>query len=188
VVQAVSSYGFRIVDDDTPTSTVPQFPFYEHVPVNNRSLEAPQWMTEGDKYMLAIDVHQAVPCEQFRNLIFESGETRFAAVEQKRYEERSAVPGPGNDVIVAAVLVVWSDTMITTLKGASKGDWQIAHSGVALGNLFKAIPAHSGLIVLLESEEVCAALNEDQDMERKKLDPAVCYLTSLERDAVGVEA
>jgi hypothetical protein len=34
VVRAVSRDGFTIVDDDTPTWTVSQFPFHEHVPVS----------------------------------------------------------------------------------------------------------------------------------------------------------
>jgi hypothetical protein len=56
--------------------------------------------------MLAVETHQAVPWEQFREMIIERGESRFAAVGQKRYEDCSVALEPGNDVIVAAVLVV----------------------------------------------------------------------------------
>jgi hypothetical protein len=36
VAHAISGDGLRIIDDDPPTWTVPQFPFYEHVTVSNR--------------------------------------------------------------------------------------------------------------------------------------------------------
>jgi hypothetical protein len=63
------------------------------------------------------------------------------------------------------------------LKVAGKEDWPIAHSGVALGELFKAVPVHSEVVVLLESDDVCAALPEGQDVERKNSDSAP-YVTS----------
>jgi hypothetical protein len=43
-------------------------------------------------------------------------------------------------------------------------DWPIAHSGFVLGALFKAIPTRSKVIVLLKSEDVCAAVKECQGM------------------------
>jgi hypothetical protein len=173
VGQAVFGAGFRIVDNDAPTWTVPQFPFCEHVPVSNRLPEVSEWMTVADKHMLAANAHQEIPWEQFIDLIVERRESRFAAVEQKRYEEYSPVFGPGNDVIVAAVRIVWSETRITTLIVAGTVNWPIAHSGVALGALFKEAPAHSEVIVLLESDDVCADLLDGQDMECKNLDPAI---------------
>jgi hypothetical protein len=174
VAEAVTGDGFRIVDDDTPMRTLPQLPFYEHVPVSNRLSETAEWMTEVDKHMLAVEDHQARCWEQFRELINERGESRFAAIERKRYEKCSLAPE--NDVVVAAVLVVWSDTRIPTVKVARKDDWPIAHSGVALRELFKAGLAHSEVVVLLEWDNVCAALLEGQDMDRKNLDPAISVI------------
>jgi hypothetical protein len=63
------------------------------------------------------------------------------------------------------------------LKVAGKEDLPIAHSGFVLGTLFTALPARSDVIILLECDDVCAALKECQDMERKQLDPAV-YVNS----------
>jgi hypothetical protein len=45
-----------------------------------------------------------------------------------RYEECSVAPGLDHDVFVVAVLVVWTEALITTLKVAGKEDWPIAHS------------------------------------------------------------
>jgi hypothetical protein len=43
-------------------------------------------------------------------------------------------------VIVAAVSVIWTDSLITTLKVAGKEDWSIACTGFMFGAFFKAIP------------------------------------------------
>jgi hypothetical protein len=36
-------------------------------------------------------------------------------------------------------LVIWTESVITTLKVAGKEDWPIAHFGFAMGGLLKAI-------------------------------------------------
>jgi hypothetical protein len=95
------------------------------------------------------------------------GETRVAVVEQKCYEECTAAPAPDADVIVAAVLVVWTDTLITTLKMVRKEDWPVAHSAYAW---FKTMPDRSEVTILLESDDVAAALVECERMEQQHLD------------------
>jgi hypothetical protein len=110
------------------------------------------------------------------------GEMMLEAVEQKLYEECSVAPGPGNDVIVAEVLVIWSESLITVLNVAGKEDWSITHSGFALLGLFKAVSAHSKVIVLLESDDVCTALLEGQDMERKNVGGAECVTSPQWRE------
>jgi hypothetical protein len=76
------------------------------------------------------------------------------AIEQKRYEECSVAPGPDNDVIVGSVLVNWTDTMITTLKMISSGDWPQAYAAWNLSGLPKAIPFDSEVTILVESSDV----------------------------------
>jgi hypothetical protein len=75
--------------------------------------------------------------------IVDQGEMVYTAIEQKRYEECSVVPGPDNDVIVAIVLVISTDTLVTTLKMSGKEDWPQALTAFALGSLFKTIQFNS---------------------------------------------
>jgi hypothetical protein len=94
VVWAGTGGGFRIVDDDASTRTVPQFLFYEHGPVSYRLPEAPEWITEADRHMFKVDEHQAVTWEELQQLIIQCGESRCSAIEQKHYEELSVAPRP----------------------------------------------------------------------------------------------
>jgi hypothetical protein len=73
--------------------------------------------------MFAIEGKRPVSWEQFKEELRTNGEHFFTAIDQQRHEDCSIPPGPGNDVIVAPVLVIWTDTMITTLKTSSIGDW-----------------------------------------------------------------
>jgi hypothetical protein len=128
-------------------------------------------MTEENKHMLEVEGHQAVAWEHFRDYIQASGEMKFRVVEQKRYEECAVAPGPDSDVIVAVVLIAWTETLTRTLKVSGKEDWPIAHTGLALGALFKTIPARSEVIVLLESDDVATTLIECEFMEQHSFDP-----------------
>jgi hypothetical protein len=74
-------------------------------------------MTQDDKHMLTARDLQHVSWEHFMACIEGRGEMMVAVVEQKRHKEGTVAPGPDNDVIVAAVLVVWTDTLITTVEG-----------------------------------------------------------------------
>jgi hypothetical protein len=116
VVQAVSGNGFQIVHqvrDEAPTWTVPRISFHTHE-IRSQQVEAPEWMREADKHMLKIE---NVSVRSWRILV------RIGAVEMRRYEECTASPAPDNDVIVAAVLAVWTDTLISTLKVTAKEDF-----------------------------------------------------------------
>jgi hypothetical protein len=86
------------------------------------SEQFPEWMTEVDNRMLGVECHEAIPWEHFGRLMEERAEMRIGAVEMKRYEECSATPAPDNDVIVAAVLLTWSHTLISTLKTPATAD------------------------------------------------------------------
>jgi hypothetical protein len=77
-------------------------------------------------------------------------ETRFTAIEQNRYEECSLDPGPENDAIVAAALVIWLDSLITRLNVIEKNDWPIPHTGFVLKGLFNAIREGSELTEVVE--------------------------------------
>jgi hypothetical protein len=60
--------------------------------------------------------------------------------------------------------------MISTLKKVEKEDWPMAHTDHALDAFFKALPVHSQVELLLESEDVLAALKECQTMDRQHVD------------------
>jgi hypothetical protein len=79
--------------------------------------------------VLGVEAHQTVSWEQFKDIIADTGGVKYGVVEQKRYEECTVARDPDNDVIVAAVLVTWTETLIMTLKVARKDDWPIAHTG-----------------------------------------------------------
>jgi hypothetical protein len=77
-------------------------------------------MTEAYKEILEVESHKPVHLEYFGVRTAERGEMRIGAVEMKRYSECSVSPAPDNDVIVAAVAVVRSQTLITTLETVGK--------------------------------------------------------------------
>jgi hypothetical protein len=62
---------------------------------------------------------------------------------------------------------MWMDTLISTLKVVGKEDCPIAHTELALSTLFNSL-------VLLESDDVLAALAECETMEREQFDPIKC--------------
>jgi hypothetical protein len=78
---------------------------------------------------------------------------------------------------VAAVLVLWTEALITTLKVAVKEDWPIAHTGHAMDQFFKAIPFRSEVIILMESADVAEALKRCEWLIQRRLDPFE-YLSS----------
>jgi hypothetical protein len=77
----------------------------------------------------------AAAWEGFGLMIAERGEMRIGAAEMRRHEVCTVAPAPDNDVIVAAVVVAGSQTLISTLKFAAKEDWPIDHSARAVGTL-----------------------------------------------------
>jgi hypothetical protein len=79
---------------------------YQQIPMPVYLTAVLGWMTEANKHMLECAPLRPVPWEHFQDYYSEHGERRFKAVEQKRYEECSVEPGPRNDVMVAAILVV----------------------------------------------------------------------------------
>jgi hypothetical protein len=76
----------------------------------------------GDMHTLKIEDHQAIPWEHFRDAIEASWEMNFGVIEQRRDEECIVAPEPGSDVIVAEILGVSTDTLISTMKMAGKED------------------------------------------------------------------
>jgi hypothetical protein len=70
--------------------------------------------------MFGIDGKRALPWEGFKEYFRLNDEFGHTAIEQKRYEECETAPGPNNEVIVASVLVIWSDNVITTWKRTGK--------------------------------------------------------------------
>jgi hypothetical protein len=74
-------------------------------------------------------------------------------------------------VVSAAVLVVWSETLMTALKGIGKEDLPVAHSVNALDALFTTIPVRADVTILLESDDVAAALIECERTEQQHFDP-----------------
>jgi hypothetical protein len=114
----------------------------------------PDWGTPADQHIFNIPNKEPVQWSEFEDAIRRTGETAFVALEQKRYEECSVAPGPGNDVIVGTVLVVWSDPVITVAKQSVYNDWPQAHVGRQVENLFKLIPIGSTVIIITESSDV----------------------------------
>jgi hypothetical protein len=80
------------------------------------------WMKEADRYMLCMGV-EPVPWDQFAEVISQTGESQFQAIEQRTCEEQvtesGESPGPGS--LVGATLVVRSVTTITALRMISHG-------------------------------------------------------------------
>jgi hypothetical protein len=64
--------------------------------------------------------------------------------------------------------------LITTLKVAGKEDWPIANTGFPLGEFFKPIPFRSDVAILMESDDVAAALMGCEEMVSKHLDTLEC--------------
>jgi hypothetical protein len=124
---------------------------------------APEWRTEADKAMLTVDHLQAVPWEHFKECTEALGEMMIGAVEMMRFEECTVAPGPGNDVIVASVLVVWTETIISTMKLVRYGDWPVGHSVEALEMLFHALP--------VDTVELAEALSYFQRTEDQHTGP-----------------
>jgi hypothetical protein len=70
--------------------------------------------------MFWIEVERPVPWMQFKEMI------AYGVVEQKTYGECTGTPHPDKDDIVASVLVIWTESLITTMNVAEKEDWPIA--------------------------------------------------------------
>jgi hypothetical protein len=110
--------------------------------------------------MFDIPDKRSVRWDQFRDTIRDTGEYAFVALEQKRHEKYSVAPGPGNDVIVGAFLVVWSDSIISVRKNVCCNDWPQAHVGWQVDGLFKMIPEGSVVTVITESSDVAAGFKQ----------------------------
>jgi hypothetical protein len=134
-------------------------------------METPEWMTKPDKHMLGIEVHQAVSWVHFGDYAEEQGGSKFDAIEQKRHEECTVAPGPGNDVIMAAISAMWRETPVTSWKVSGKEDLRASQGWLALVALSKTIPALSEVMILLESADVVAAVIECERMEGQHFDP-----------------
>jgi hypothetical protein len=159
-------------DSDIPVPeivTVPSFLFRDHIV--RRPEPFPEWATKVDTHMFGIEGKRAISWEQFKDLIADSGEMSYGAVEQKRYEKCTVPPCPDNAVIVASVLAIWRDSLIPTLKVVRKGDWPIALFGYAMSGFFKAIPFRSQVTVLVESSDILSAVVLCSGMEAMGQEP-----------------
>jgi hypothetical protein len=93
VVQPVTGNGFQIaVEDAEPTWTVPSFPISAHIVRRPEQYVYPDWMTEARKHMLSIEGLQPVPWDSFDRVVHQKGKTRFAVIEQRRFDECSGSP------------------------------------------------------------------------------------------------
>jgi hypothetical protein len=75
----------------------------------------------------------------------------FKAIELRRFEECSVVPGPDNDVIVGVALVVRSASLIAVYKRAHHSSFAIAHTGRALDQLLDTLPKQAYLELIVET-------------------------------------
>jgi hypothetical protein len=112
-------------------------------------------MTEANKHMLAITDKQAVPWEQFMELIADRREMEFGSIEQKRCEKCSLQSGLENDVTAWTVIVSWSNSLILVLKEVGRSEWRLAYSGHSIAGLFRTLPDRSQLVFTLESDDIC---------------------------------
>jgi hypothetical protein len=153
----ISGNGFEIVEDEETILSDNQ-PFRDHLgrsePILSDNRPIPDWKTRADQHMLGIEGKRPVPWEQFTEIIRTEGGPKYTAIEQKRHEERSVAPGPGNDVMVAEILAIWTDTLVVTLKMASSGDWPHAFSAWNITGMSKAIPFYSNVTIIAESSDV----------------------------------
>jgi hypothetical protein len=56
----------------------------------------------------------------------------FKVIEQRWLPDGPIVPGPSNDLIMGAVIVVWSSSTVSALRHAALADWPAETSGGAL--------------------------------------------------------
>jgi hypothetical protein len=104
--------------------------------------------------MFGIPDKHPVPWSEFEGAISRTGETAFFALEQKRYEECSVAPSPGNDAVVGAGLVLWSNSVISVMKQTFCNDWSQGHVGWHVEGVMKMIPEGLAFTVITESSDV----------------------------------
>jgi hypothetical protein len=109
----VSDNGFQMANDDEPAPSAPvvwrpapDFAEQRRLAAEAAAARFPEWMSEADKHMTAIEGLEPVPWEKFVNAAHCRGEMESKAIEQRGFEECSVAPGPDNDVIVGVALVV----------------------------------------------------------------------------------
>jgi hypothetical protein len=75
-------------------------------------------MTKADQRMLGYQEHEPVPCEVFGDMMAERGGCRIGAVKIRRGGPRTTGASPHNDVALATVFVVCSETLVSAWKTA----------------------------------------------------------------------
>jgi hypothetical protein len=108
------------------------------------------WMSDVDKHMLETGL-TPIPGDQFGGTVWRKGEKYFKAVEQRRFEEGTFAPGPGNDVMMGSSIVVWSATTISALRTDGWADWPAATSGKIISGLYSTLPKGATVDLILET-------------------------------------
>jgi hypothetical protein len=160
------------IEYDGPMWTVPRFPFRDFGP--RQPEPTSDWVTPAEQHMFGIELKFPVTWEKFKENLTTNGEHTFTVIEQKRYDECSVAPGRGNDVIVGSVLVISTDTMITTLKAACSGEGHEAYAGWNIHSLLKAIPFDSEVTILVESSDLMWAFRNCFEQEGRGVKPEEC--------------
>jgi GH24 family phage-related lysozyme (muramidase) len=73
----------------------------------------PEWATEADQLMFNLGLED-LQWSEFQERMLSETAIQFNALEQQCFEKCSVAPAPTNSVMVGTVLVVWTDTLITT--------------------------------------------------------------------------
>jgi hypothetical protein len=81
----------------------------------------PECVTPADKHMYGIGGRRVLQETEFLEHLHFIDVRGVCALEQKRYEECPTAPSPGNEAVVGAVLVVWTDQVITNIKNQGSG-------------------------------------------------------------------
>jgi hypothetical protein len=117
---------------------------------------------------------QAVRWERFKELVSERGQMDVGAVEMRRYGDCTVGPAPDNDVIVVAVPVVWTSSLISGRKLTGMEDWPVGHSAHAIWGLFRSVPDGCHVVILLDSEDIAAGFDYCASTEAEHDDPLLC--------------
>jgi hypothetical protein len=96
-------------------------------------------MTDADKH-LSGSGPTPIPWSEFARTVSGNKEMHFKAIEQRRFPDGPIVPGPSNDLITGAAILIWSSSTVSAFRHAGWADCPAETSGRALCALYDALP------------------------------------------------
>jgi hypothetical protein len=115
-----------------------------------------QFTIQANQFRCNWEIHDRAPVQwdEFSEKMADRGEWGVPAVEMSCFEDRTVALEPGNDVIVAVVIVAWSASMISVMKKVGTNDRPVGHSDFAFDCMFRSIPDRCQIAVLLDSGDL----------------------------------